>query len=266
MDYFSIAECAKLKHLKNSDAVKMARSVYVLADELIGIYGNELVDSLPRDVMSDLCDYKANMQNAMMFHALTMAMESFLGGAVSQKKPEKEQEFNQHLGQNMALRCTCFASWSYWKMEMWNKDTPELTHLQNQLREQQQFRLGGEVIKFDLRTHQQIIVDRDYKHDRKKQERLEEKIGQLEKGQPIRMGEDEAFEYGIKSCMQLFSGEGENILQKYNRFCSLTYPERAKEFDTLMAKVFEINGLSPRPIAHHNDGNNNRGDNPNQRG
>ena len=252
MDYFSIAECAKLKHLKNSDAVKMARSVYVLADELIGIYGNELVDSLPRDVMSDLCNYEANTQNAMMFQALTMAMESFLGGAVRQKKPEQEQEFNQRLGQNMALRCTCFASWSYWKMEMWNKDTPELTHLQNQLREQQQFRLGGEVIKFDLRTHQQIIVDRDYKHDRKKQERFEEKIAQLKKGQPTRMGEDEAFEYGIKSCMQLFSEEGKNIVQKYNRFCSLTYPERAKEFDTFMAKVFEINGLASRPIAHHN--------------
>ncbi len=266
MEYFSIAKCAKLKHLQNPDAFKMTRSVYVLADELIGIYGNELVDSLPRDVMSDLCDYEANTQNAMIFQALTMAMESFLGGAVRQKKPEQEQEFNKKLGQNMALRCTCFASWPYWNMEMWNKNTSELTHFRNQLSEQNQFRWGGEVIKFDLRTHQQIIVDRDYKHDRKIQERLEDKIAQLEKGQPVRMGEDEAFEYGIKSCMQLFSGEGENILKKYKHFCALSYPERAKEFDTLMAKVFEVNGLAPRPIAHHNDSTNNYGDNPNQRG
>lgn len=254
MEYFSIKECAKLKHLKNPDTVNMARSVYVLADELIGIYGNEIIDSLPRDVMSDLCTYKANEQNAIMFQALTMAMESFLGGAVRQKKPKEEQEINQTLNKNMALRCTCFASWPYWEMEMWNKDTPELKRLQDQLEAMNQFRLGGTMMKFDFQTGRFTPVDRDYKHERKKQERLEEKIGQLEKGQPTRKGEDEVFEYGIKSCMRLFSEEGKNIVQKYNRFCSLTYPERAKEFDTFMAKVFEINGLAPRPITHHRDG------------
>ena len=265
MEYFSIKECAKLQHIQNPDVVKMARSVYVLADELINIYGNELLNPLPRQTVTDLCTYQPEVQNAMMFQALTMAMESFLGGAVRQKKPEQEQEFNQKLGQNMALRCTCFASWPYWDMEMWNKDVPELTYLQNQLRDKQQYRLGGETIKYDLRTGQTSVVERDYKYERKKQERLEEKIKQLEKGQPIRLGEDEAFEYGVKSCMQLFSKEHENILQKYNHFCSLSYPERAKDFDEFMAKVFEVNKLVPNLIAKHNEGSN-RCNNINRRG
>jgi hypothetical protein len=264
MEYFSIKECAKLQHIQNPDVVKMARSVYVLADELINIYGNELLNPLPRQTVTDLCTYQPEVQNAMMFQALTMAMESFLGGAVRQKKPEQEQEFNKKLGQNMALRCTCFASWSYWKMEMWNKDTPELTHLQNQLDSEKRFWIEGESVQFNFKTGQFAPVDRDYKHERKKQERLEEKIAQLEKGQPIRMGEDEVFEYGINSCMQLFFEEGKNIVQKYKHFCALSYSERAKEFDKFMEKVFEVNGLSPRSIAHHNDTD--RGNNQNQRG
>lgn len=264
MEYFSIKECAKLKHLQNADVIKMARSVYVLADELISIYGNELLNPLPCQMATDLCKYRSDVQNAMMFQALTMAMESCLGGAVSQKMPEQEQEFNQRLGQNMALRCIHFASWPYSEMEQWNKDVPELTHLQDQLKSERQFWLGHETIKIDLRTHQQSIVDRDYKHEHKKQERLEEKIAQLEKGQAIRLSEDEVFERGIDSCMQLFSEEGKNIVQKYKYFCALSYPERAKEFDAFMAKVFEVNGLAPCPITHHND--NSHGNNQNQRG
>ena len=189
MNYFSIINCAYLQNVENPDRVKTARAVYVLADELIGGYGKDLVDCLPRQMKKDLRTYTANVQNAIMFQALTMTIESFLGRAVHRKMPEKELRKS---GVDMSLRCT----------------------------------------DFDPRSH----------------------------------SDDEVFEYGIKSCMQLFSEEYANILQKYKHFCALSYPERAKEFDTLMAKVFEVNGLAPRPIAHHNDGNNNRGDNPNQRG
>lgn len=39
--------------------------------------------------------------------------------------------------------------------------------------------------------------------------------------------------------------------------------ERVADFNRFVEEIRYVNGLTPRPIAHHNDGNNNRGDNQN---
>lgn len=268
MECLSIRKCAQLQHVENKDVIKTARSVYVLADELIEAHADEMIESLPNEIAYNLCKFPQLTQRAFLFQSLNMALESFIGGAVEQIIPLHNEEL-QKISPDFTIYSIAFASWPYSYGSIRKNECSDVEYLKDKLESLKELNAEEGCVRttYDFITGQETVsnVEVDVRHNNKKIQRTLENIEQVKAGENIRWSEDEAFEMGVDESIKHFDEEHEKILQKYNHFCSLRYPERAKEFDELMKLVFEINRLNLRKILRSNDGVCMRNDNSNQR-
>ena len=69
----------------------------------------------------------------------------------------------------------------------------------------------------------------------------------------ICLSEADCFRNGVAFCLDSKVILPEKLAAEYDIFYHTRYPERAKEFDAFVDKVFELNHLNPTPVAHYND-------------
>lgn len=237
---FSLQECAKRLGITDKSDADCAKELYMNLDKMILHYRNYLKSCVFDSVRNQIGEVDREVWMGVLFYALKMAIESELGGAVKQEKPndiglfgadKKEIDFNvEWISSGIGLYCN-----------------PMIFSKQQKQSERQKIQESvdnGEQQAHDWKLAFEIYCD-------------------MENLDSARLSPKTCYLIGTQICLNMAMNSddaGEIFVKAFDMYSQMMPAQRLNDFNHLRQKIQEINQSDPFTImiSHWNQNGDNQ--------
>lgn len=252
---FSLQECMKKLNIQEGARLEKLRTLYCALDRLIEQERFYLSECIVERLYNHISDVDRDVWRGIVLRAVKMGMEAELGGAIKQDI--------QVLDTSISVDKQGVNGKIYWASMP--ERAFEFTML-SILTEEEKAQARKELANGTISKYCNILsLDNDNIQDAKRQF---ESDCELMDWDMISVKPASCYHRGIGMNLQM-AIEDDNMADKleseWQAYKKMSPQERVVDFNRFVKEIRYVNGLAPRPMTHHNDGNNNRGDNQNKR-
>lgn len=255
MTHFSIDECMRKLNIQDGTRLDKMKELYCHLDKLIGNERIYLTNCISQETCEQASEVDRDVWCGILLRSVKMGMEAELGGAI-----KREYEVADNLLSKANLQNTGVSGTIEWAACPESEFSFVALHTLTSEEKRQAFQSFNEG---RVLYHNVMRRPSDDIQDMRRQFDFECDLMDLDR---ISLQASSCYFQGVKMNLQMALEDDSMTEKMENEWVSyqkMSPQERASDFNRFTEEIRYVNGLSPRPMSHHNEGR--RDNNQNQR-